>query len=292
MNNSTRDAVLDIAKENKHYTNQQIGDAIGISEASVRRVFKKYNDPRISNIDWDLVIQLDTPIHTSLDSGLMICADWHIPLYSKEWINRMLDRADKLNIKRLAIPGDLFNFDSLSMYDPKQISAGLQLELGEGRKIVTLLDQVFDEIIFTPGNHDARFMKSLGHKIGFADSMRAVLPSTTNFRFSNLDHFWVDTPTPWYVCHPKTYSSVPLTAALKLSDKYNANIITAHSHHLAMGFARDGKRKIIEAGGLFDAEKTAYLQSSTTFSEWTNGFVYLTEDGVAHVEGEEISGAT
>lgn len=286
----TKDAVIDTAKENKHLTNQEIGDIVGVSEATVRRVFKKYPDPRIARIDYDVSIQLDQPLHLGLLDGIMIVPDWHIPLYDREWVNRMLDRADKEKIRRLGIPGDLFNFDSLSQYDPKQISANLKLELSEGRSIVTMLDQIFDEIIFTYGNHDARFMKSLGHKIGFADSMRAILPNTVNFTFSNLDHFWIDTPTPWYVCHPKSYSSIPLTTGIKLSDKFNANVITAHSHHLAMGFAKDGKRKVIEAGGVFNRDTTAYLKASTTFAEWTNGFVYITEDGVAHVEGSEISG--
>lgn len=253
-------------------------------------MFKKYSDPRIYRIDYDLNIQLDTPIHLDLDDGIMIAPDWHIPLYDRVWVNRMLDTAHRNRITRLAIPGDLFNFDSLSFYDPKQITAGLQLELSEGRKICTMLDQVFDEIIFTFGNHDSRLAKTLGHKIGFMDSMKMVLPNMKNFHFSNLDHFWIDTPTPWYVCHPKSYSSVPLTSALRLSDKHNANVITAHSHHLAMGFAKDGKRKVIESGGLFNSASTAYLQASTTFPTWSNGFVYITEDGTANVIGDGLHG--
>lgn len=282
---NTKDAVIDAAKENKHWTNQEIGDSVGVSEATVRRIFKRFPDPRVQRIDYTVPIIVETPIHLPLDDGIMFAPDWHIPLYSREWVNRMLDRADKEKIRRLGIPGDLFNFDSLSQYDPKQIGANLKLELSEGRSIVTMLDQIFDEIIFTYGNHDARFMKSLGHKIGFADSMRAVLPSTTNFMFSNLDHFWIDTPTPWYVCHPRSYSSVPLTTGLKLSDKYNANVVTAHSHHLAGSYAKDGKRIVVEAGGLFDRDKTEYLKASTTFAEWSNGFCWLGEDGVMNIEG-------
>lgn len=269
-------------------TNQEIGDVVGVSEATVRRVFKKYPDPRISHIDYDLNIVVDEPVRVALDEGVMIAADWHIPLYDKEWVNKMLDDAYKNDIRKLVLAGDLMNFDSLSNYDPKQVTAGLQLELSEGRKISVMLDQLFDEVVYIWGNHDIRFARSLGHKIGFADSMKVVLPNVKHFNFSNLDHCYIDVQSdlPWYVCHPRSYSATPLTAAIKLANKYNANVVTAHSHHLAKGYGTDGVKKVVESGGLFDASKTAYLQASTTFPTWSNGYCFLTEDGEMHVKGK------
>lgn len=292
MNTKLRDKIVDLAKDQRYLTNQEIGDTVGCSEASVRRVFKVVPDPRVIHIDYDLGITLDTPVNVALEGGVMIAADWHIPLYDKYWVNHMLDTAIKNNIKKLILAGDLMNFDSLSMYDPKQLSAGLQLELSEGKKICTMLDQLFDEVVYIWGNHDARFMKSLGHKIGFADSMKAILPNVPSFRFSNLDHCIInmDNGLPWYVCHPRSYNSVPLTSAIKLANKYNANVITAHSHHLSMGFGTDGNKRVVEAGGLFNAKTTAYLQASTAFPTWTNGFVYITEDGTANVIGDGMHG--
>lgn len=234
---------------------------------------------------------MDKPIRMPLETGVMIAADWHLPLYSREWINRMLDDADKNNLRKIILAGDLFNFDSLSQYDPKQVTAGLQLELSEGKKISVMLDQIFDEVVYIWGNHDIRFARKLGHSIGFADSMKVVLPNVRNFVFSNLDHCYVDVDNdlPWYVCHPRSYNSVPLTSAIKLANKYNCNVVTAHSHHLAKGYGSDGVKKVVESGGLFDATKTAYLQASTTFPTWTNGYCYLTEDGEMHVKGKGFS---
>lgn len=292
MTNNVKDQVLEAARENKHWTNDQVGKFCGTSEATVRRIFKKYPDPRIVHLDYNLNIVLDQPIRIPLQGGVMIAADWHIPLYDKQWINRMLDVAIKNKIRRIILAGDLFNFDALSNYEPKQVAASLQLELSEGRKICTMLDQLFDEIIFIFGNHDGRLTRSLGHKIGFADSMRAVIPSVRNFSFTNLDHCWVDVGRdrlPWYVCHPKAYSSVPLTAAIKLANKHNANVVTAHSHHLAAGYGTDGKKKLVESGGLFDNHSTAYLQASTTHPTWSNGFCWLNYDGVMNVEGHEMA---
>lgn len=287
INKSLEKKILNYAENHPYENNTQLAVAFSIGEASIRRLFARVTDPRQPQVS-ALAIDLDKPIHTPLDDGLMITADWHIPLYSADWVNHMLDTAQKNKIRRLAVVGDWNNFDSLSQYDPKQVTAGLELELSEGRKLSQIIDQVFDEIIFTSDNHGVRLVKSWGYKIAFSEAMKAVLPNIHNFRFTNLDHFWIDTPTPWYVCHPKSYSSVPLTSGLKLSDKYNANVVTAHSHHLAAGFAKDGKRKVVECGGLFNRDQTAYLQSSTTFSTWTNGFCYLTEDSKMHVIGDNM----
>jgi len=96
-------------------------------------------------------------------------------------------------------------------------------------------------------------------------------------QFTNLDHMWIDVPgaEPWYVCHPANYSRIPLSTARVLAAKYNANIITAHSHHCAVGYATDGERVVAEIGGLFDRHKTAYLQRSTTFPTWQTGYAFL-----------------
>ena len=58
----------------------------------------------------------------------------------------------------------------------------------------------------------------------------------------------------------------------------NANVITAHSHHCAIGYATDGERVVAEAGGLFDRTQTAYLQRTTTHPNWAQGFCLLKRD--------------
>ena len=76
----------------------------------------------------------------------------------------------------------------------------------------------------------------------------------------------------WRLCHPATYSRVPLTTPRTLAAKFNCNVICAHAHHAAIGFASDGIKTVAEIGGLFDQTKTAYLQRTTTFPTWTPGY--------------------
>jgi hypothetical protein len=61
------------------------------------------------------------------------------------------------------------------------------------------------------------------------------------------------------------------------------NVITAHSHHCSIGPGLDGSSVAIEAGGLHDKSKTAYLQRSTTFPHWSQGYVFVDEDNIPHV---------
>ena len=84
----------------------------------------------------------------------------------------------------------------------------------------------------------------------------------------------------WRICHPANYSRIPLSNPIRLAAKYDCNVITAHSHHCAIGKAINGYFTVAEAGGLFDRDKTQYLQRSTTFPVWTNGFSYLTENTI------------
>ena len=152
----------------------------------------------------------------------------------------MLDVASEKNLRKLIIAGDFFNMDSLSQYDPKQTEAGLENETAEGLLVMRSILECFDEIIYLWGNHDGRLAKALGYKLQFEGAMRLMFgelgtEALTKNRFSNLDHCWVN--NDWYVCHPQAYSRNALSTAKILSTKFNANVITAHAHHCAVGYA-------------------------------------------------------
>jgi len=267
------------------YTNQQIGDIVGCSEATVRRVKHEASRHLITSTP---PINVDEAIVLTDWEG-MVTADWHVPIYNPYLVNSMIERAIELDLKSLIIGGDFFNFDSLSRYDPKQHDAGLTVELEEANRVLSVLARTFDDIIVIWGNHDARLHSALGYKMQFDHAMRMVLGDAgtevlSKVRFSNLDHLWIEfTDAPdearrWRICHPATYSRIPLSTPRTLAAKYNANIICAHAHHAAIGFASDGLKTVVEIGGLFDQHKTSYLQRSTTFPEWTPGYGWF-KDG-------------
>jgi predicted phosphodiesterase len=234
----------------------------------------------VEDVSERLSIELDKPIVLPKDELYAITADWHIPLYDPEYTNVFIEDSRKRGAKKLIVAGDFFNFDALSAYYPKQETAGLQTELFEASSVMKALLESFDEVTYLWGNHDARLHKALGFTIQFQEAMKMVFgelgkEALARIKFTNLDHVWIG--DSWYVCHPANYTRVPLSTARTLSTKYECNVITAHSHHCAVGYGINGSNVVAEIGGLFDRHKTAYLQRSTTFPTWAQGYAFLEE---------------
>jgi predicted phosphodiesterase len=287
-------------------SNVAISDIVDCDESSVRRSLKRSGFKR-HRIPTDLterfLFDLDTPVVVK-NEDLMVTADWHIPVYNPHLVNEMIETAREQEITKLVIGGDFWNKDQLSQYFPKQSSAGYKREWKEGIAVAKVLVETFEEIFFVWGNHDYRLAKSLGYALDFVDSMRLVFGVAGDevmekFRFTNLDHIWLLYGEPvlseaeaaiqglvnewerylphqrWYVCHPQNYTRVPLNTARTLTTKVNANVVTAHAHHAAVGYGINGKLVAAEAGGMFDPAVTAYLQRSTTFPCWTPGYGFI-----------------
>lgn len=268
-------------------SNYKIAEKFGVNESTIRRGLATMNvtrhllltDPAVTE---RMKLELDKPIILPLAEQYAITADWHIPLYDPEYANQFIMDARSRGVKKLVLAGDFFNFDALSQYYPKQDSAGLEVELAEAELVMRTLLETFDEIIYVWGNHDARLHKALGFTIQFREAMKLTFgalgqEALSRIQFTNLDHVWIgdEGENRWYVCHPGNYTRVPLSTARTLTTKYNSNVITAHSHHCAVGYGIDGSRVVAEIGGLFDRHKTAYLQRSTTFPTWAQGYAFL-----------------
>lgn len=263
-------------------SNRKIAERFGVNESTIRRGLnsmgvRKHLLPAEDTAE-RLNIELDKPIRLPVGDLYAITADWHIPLYDPEYVNTFIEDARERGAKKLVVAGDFFNFDSLSAYFPKQEDAGLQVELEESLLVMKALLETFDDIYYLWGNHDARLHKALGFTIQFQEAMKMVFgalgkDALQKIVFTNLDHMWLD--DEWYICHPGNYTRVPLSTARTLATKYNASVITAHSHHCAVGYAIDGSKVVAEIGGLFDRTKTKYLQRSTTFPTWAQGYGFL-----------------
>lgn len=281
----------------KGMSNRAIGRMLGVDEKTVRNGLKRMDYKRHlvpMDIEDRFAFNLDKPI-TVEDEGVAVTADWHIPLYDPAYVNYFIDTARDMNVRTLVIGGDFFNFDALSQYQPKQEDAGLERELAEGQKVMNVLLESFDRIVYIWGNHDARLHKALGFAIQFKEAMKLVFGSLgkgalDSIEFSNLDHCYVDQGDgrSWRICHPANYSRIPLSTPRALAAKYNCGVIAAHAHHCAIGTAVNGEDLVLEAGGLFDREKTAYLQRSTTFPTWAQGFAILRKDEPVYLDSPKF----
>lgn len=270
------------------WSNYRIADRFGVNESTIRRGLDRRGIQRqLLPEDQDFAerfkIELDKPIR--LSGRIALTADWHIPLYDANYANRFIKEARDREYKTLVIAGDFFNFDALSAYEPKQQDAGLEKELLEAKAVMRILLETFEKVYYLWGNHDARLHRALGYAMQFRTAMETVFGSLggdalDRLTFTNLDHLWVTTPAgEWYICHPANYTRTPLATARQLASKFNAHVVTAHSHHCAVGYGPDGMKVVAEIGGLFDRHKTGYLQRSTTFPTWAQGYAFLDEKG-------------
>lgn len=276
-----------LATAHPTWSNVSIARHLGVDEATVRRGLRAADYQRhLLPEDMGETIVLDRPIH--LVGPATVTADWHVNLTDYALANAVIRRSRERGITTLVIGGDFFNFDSLSQWDPKQETAGLERELVEGIATMRVLLETFEKIVYIWGNHDARLHKSLGYKMQFDNAMRMVFGALGSdllqrVEFSNLDHCFIHpyegAPKweSWMVCHPANYSSIPTSTARSLAAKEGCNVITAHSHHCALAYAPNGVHVAAEIGGLFDASKTAYLQRTTKFPNWQNGYGIVNE---------------
>lgn len=270
-----------IALRDRGFSNYQIAEQFKVHEKTIRNKLKPIQEEKFfgSLVDKYNIV-LDQPIELTIPpEGVVLTADWHIPLFDHEYANKMM-RATVDKHSAIIIAGDFFNFDALSSYDPKQMGT-IEDELQAGREILGGLSQYFDDIYFLWGNHDDRLVRALGFSIQFAEAMKLALGDSLEGKatMTNLDHMWLHgEEDSIYVCHPKTYSRLPLSGPAKLSDKHRSSVVCAHSHHCAIGHAVDGRSLVVEAGGLFDKTVTAYLQRSTTFPTWQQGYAVVYPD--------------
>lgn len=287
-----------VALREQGLSNRQIADKLRVDEASVRRGLKaaEYRPYLIPGwVQQRLGVDLEKPIRLNVekDGPGAVTADWHLPLTDFELLNIFIDHARDIGAtKWLVIAGDYFNLDGLSRFDFKQKTADLPEELFAGSHVMEQVLQTFERVIFSWGNHDARVHKALGFRVDFVTAMAMMFPWLDpellgRIEFTNLDHVIVDSPRgPYYIAHPKAYTSIPLSNARKLASKELMHVFTGHSHHSALGKDVSNTFVCAELGGFFAAEKTQYLQRTTAYPKWTNGYAFIDNEGWPVVEAD------
>jgi predicted phosphodiesterase len=221
---------------------------------------------------------LDKPL--MLRGDWAVTADWHVPLYDAKLVNKFLDDAANRGLSNLLIAGDFLNGDSLSQYYPKQKSAGIEKEIEEARSIMSTLAKNFKQIVLVKGNHDYRYVKSVEFRKDFVTAMREVFDDIpmyeSRLKITNLDHVYLNSNgQKYFIAHPTSYSKNPLNNPLAIAVVKKCHVLTAHTHHCAMGWDASGEYVVGELGGFFNIAQTEYLQGTTTYPNWCNGYWFI-----------------
>ena len=219
-----------------------------------------------------------------LEGDVAPSSDWHLPLTRYDLFENWLEAAYDAGIKTGVCAGDMVNLDYWSDHYPKQEGCSVEVEQEHAAYAVSMALDVFDELVICLGNHDERAVKKVGYSTSFDNAMRSLLhklPSDKQkrIRITSRDYVIVDTEEgEWRICHTKSYSKQPLAYPIKLALRHNQHIAAGHRHHLAQGYAPNGKM-VVELGGFYDASVTEYLDRYTNdFPEWQPGW-WLLQDG-------------
>lgn len=291
--------IVAYALEHPLLSNQQVADYYEISEAAVRRAFAKEKRERPRLLGADLPIETPITFETFIHGDIALAGDLHVPITKWSFLNQFLADMKAEKVTNLGIPGDFWNGDGASQFDYKQSAADMETEKRVGNEVLTAMLEQFDRVILSWGNHDARYHKLLKYGVSFAETMQMMFHDVPDHllakvQWTNLDHFYVgcgdsepvERDHLWYVCHPKSYSSIPLTQSRRIAAKTLCNVITAHSHHHAVGHDVSGQFTCAEVGGFFDKDRTEYLQRTTQFPNWQNGYAIVRADNTLTMRSE------
>lgn len=237
----------------------------------------------------------------TLDGDAVIVGDVHCPTHSERWVQRMMIIAERREVHRLIIAGDLINADAFSGYDPSLPSASFRAERDAARDFLARMLEHFGEVVIFPGNHERRLPKRTGAALNFTMLLDLLTGPVRNAggriveKALDQEHLiaseWghchlISGGQAFRITHARNYGVNRLGVAGELALKYETNIINHHEHHLAMGYDRYGRYLIINNGGLFDASRLMYaILDDSKSPAMSNGFTVV-KNGIPTLYGE------
>jgi predicted phosphodiesterase len=218
----------------------------------------------------------------------VIVGDVHIPCTNWGIADLVGRVAEKTDVRRLIIAGDFLNQDAFSCY-PKNVKLPSWTEERDAaRVLIRDWAEVFDEIIFTMGNHDRRLEKWSGGEFPGEDIFGILTMGNKKCKFSEYGYCMVNSGgVSWRVTHPKNYGRNQLVVASDLANKYSCNVWSLHEHHLSLGYDVYGKYICVNGGGLYDPDKMAYVCLDDSRSAGMIPGFGMLKDGVPTLYGKE-----
>jgi len=276
---SRKDAI-EVAKKISRLTNKQIKWRTVYYKR--RQILDKLSKS-ISSIHEEVAPKFNDCLKLTGDA--VISADWHIPFHSEFWAEKVIQYAEKYQIKTHIIAGDFFDQYMYSSFDKKHpFDNEKELKLAE--EICDKNESVFDKIYLVTGNHEERFFRSNQYQINHIRFLRMLGRDLNKYVFTPYHYLILDN---WRITHPAAYRQSKLSVASDLADKFRMNVLQAHAHFGGIGYSKSGYL-IGDLGGIFDKERIEYImEKDTTKPVWNNGFfIYYKKHMIPILEGWNI----
>ena len=193
--------------------------------------------------------------YPQIPAPALVVGDFHLPLYDKDWLLKVVAKAKELGVPRCIINGDLVDFTHLSRFRNERLWTTEQ-ELEYAQKLVAWLTKQFETVHVLPGNHDDRMSKKLDGEVSTQYLLEHLLKAGASARLHVHWHHHAYVGNTWLVAHPKNYSVRPITPATEYAAKYSKNIAINHTHK--WGIAEYNGYWAVEIGVMTDPTKTAY----------------------------------
>lgn len=249
-----------------------IGRTIGFSKDKAQKIARKAQLPTLPKLP-----QPDKlPKEITIEGDIMIVSDLHCLAIIPRLVENVAKTAQMLDIKQLAIVGDIFNMDAFSMYPALVAATALHRETQCAKIVLDYWFEMFDRIYMCRGNHDARAIHATNGQIDMNVITDLITDASNRERFTVTlrDRLWLkESSGKWLLSHQHEYSQNPLVVANKLAAKYQCNVVTMHQHHFAVGKSKHGDFIVADNPCLCDYRQIAYTALNTnSMPTWALGF--------------------
>ncbi len=219
-----------------------------------------------------------------VEGNCIVTGDYQLPTTDWKLAELVLDVAKATGVKTLLIVGDWVNCDVLSSYDQIIPPIPLSVEIQASVRLARRYASWFDTMILALGNHEHRMVRLMKGDIGNSALGRLLGATDGKLRITPYSHIEIHSGGQvWRATHQAAYSKIKGRVGDTLAQKFQCHVITHHQHHVAKMMDSFGRYVVIDNGGIFDADKMAYVRlRDTTLPEPTKGFTVIL-NGTGHL---------
>lgn len=221
-----------------------------------------------------------------LQGDMLLVGDIHVPSTNWEFMEKITQVAKRqlTRPRKIVIVGDILNGDKDSRYEHIIAPISRHKEFKITDALLQTWSRFFDEIYITPGNHLHRLIRRLEGDIGMNEIARLLTSAHEKIVMSHYDEVHVTSGDErWVATHQANYAKSKLKIGNLLAQKFQANIVTFHQHHSAIGRDDFNRYTIIDCGGMHQQSMMSYVKLvPNVMPNMNNGFVLL-RDGTGHL---------
>jgi hypothetical protein len=192
----------------------------------------------------------------------------------------------KSKIKTCLLLGDVMDMEEFSFFGIDDHTSSFKRNCGYTGDFIRFLAAIFDEIIWSKGNHEERLSRSNKNHIDMdlLANMCGLTDLVGSGQLVIVEHTMLyGSVGNWAYVHPAGFSRTPGKTPSDIASVLRRNVITAHEHAFAMVRNNTDEYWCISTGGMFDSRYHKYIQHNVKgYNPWVRGFSTVI-DGKPHL---------